>query len=791
MKHLFPVLCFFLLSSVDLTGQESYVLMGTVTDSISGEPLPGASVFLVTLSAGIQADEKGYYRIQAKAGRQLVRFSFVGYRQFETEVNIGKDQTLNVILSPVATQTESIIITARNPEENTESTKTGLVEFTGREMKKLPTLMGESDVIRVLNYSPGVQSAGDGNSGFYVRGGNVDQNLILLDNAVVYNPSHVLGFFSVFNSDIISNATLIKSGIPASYGGRLSSVLAIKTIDGNFEKHQVSANLGLLFSSVAIQGPVFKNKLSYFISIRKSYVNAMARPINGLFGKEEGSSLIRGNQFDMYDANAKLAWKPDNRNRFSLLFYKGRDHFSLENSTIDYSNLINWGNTLVSLNWNHQISDSSYLSSSLNYSNYDFNYGSRQFILSLNLYSSVRNVNYKVDYNKSGFFGGTLKAGLDLKYYRFIPNKFLLTINDVDLDYGSYQDLQAAEMAAYVSWEKDITESLRIYGGLRISNYDQLGPYSRVTESGNEGLKDTITYSNGKIIQSYTYPEPRISIRFQTSANSSLKASYTRNYQYIHVVSSSSVSLPSDIWIPSTDAVKPQAGDQVTLGYYRNFADNRFTGSVEAYYKSLHNQVEMLYGLGASFQETSFEKSLTRGKGYSSGIEFYLQKRSGDLSGSIGYAYSYSERKFDDINNGLWFPAKYDRRHEINIVSGYTVNDRWDVSVAFVFASGNAMTIPQQKYFIEGSVLNEYGKTNSFRMPAYHRLDISATYHFKTKHLVESNLNFSIFNVYNRANPFLIFFDVQGDIQHYNLEVSAKQVSIFPILPSVSWNLKF
>jgi hypothetical protein len=775
---------------MNLLAQENYALTGTVTDSVTGEPLPGTSVFLATESTGTQADKNGHYNMPLKKGIHMIRFSFIGYRPFETEVNIVSDMTLNAVLVPVTTQTESVIITARNPGENTESTKTGLIEFTPKEMKKMPTLMGETDVIRVLNYSPGVQSAGDGNSGYYVRGGNVDQNLILLDNAVVYNPSHVLGFFSVFNSDIISNATLIKSGIPASYGGRLSSVLAIRTVDGDFEKHHVSANLGLLFSSASIQGPVIKDKLSYFFSFRKSYVNAVASPMIGLFAKHGGNSLIQGNQYDMYDLNAKFTWKQGYRNRFSLMFYKGRDHFSLENSKIDYSNLINWGNTLVSINWNHQISDSSYLSSSLNYSNYDFNYGSSQFILAMNLYSSVRNANYKVEYNKSDFYGGLLKTGLDAKYYHFIPNRFLLTVNEVDLDYGSYQDLYAAEIAAYISWEKDISDRLRVYGGLRISNYDQLGPYSKVTESGQEGLKDTISYNRGQLIQSYTYPEPRISLRYQTGQNSSLKASYTRNYQYIHIVSSSSVTLPSDIWIPSTEAVKPQDGDQFTLGYYRNFSENMFVGSVEAYYKSLHNQVEMLYGLGASFQETSFEKSLTRGKGYSSGIEFYLQKRTGDLTGSLGYAFSYSERKFDEINNGLWFPAKYDRRHEISIVSGYTVNDRWDISIAFVYASGNAMTIPEQKYFIEGNVLNEYGRTNSFRMPAYHRLDLSVTYHLKPRHLLESNLNFSVFNVYNRANPFLIFFDVKGDIQHYNLEVSARQVSIFPILPSISWSFK-
>jgi hypothetical protein len=612
----------------------------------------------------------------------------------------------------------------------------------------------------------------------------------MLDNAIVFNPSHILGFFSVFNPDIISSATLIKSGIPSNYGGRLSSVLAVRTIDGDYEKFTASANVGLLFSKVSVQGPLVKDRLSYFVSLRKSYINFISRPLLGLFARKDTGSVLTGSRYAMYDLNAKISWKPGKRDKFSLMFYKGKDNFSMDNQHIGYTNMINWGNTLLSMNWNHQMGDSCYLSNYLNYSRYDFNFGSSQFILDMNLYSAVRSVNYRLEYNKSNAYGGIFKTGIDARYYRFIPNKFLLSLNKVDLDYGSYQDLYACEVSGYVSWEKDFSAGLRVYAGLRISNYDHLGPYRSIVESGYEGLKDTTFYGQGKIIKSYLFPEPRLSVRYQTGENSSLKASYTRNYQFIHVVTSSSVTLPSDIWIPSTREIKPQFGDQVTLGYYRNFAQNTYTASLETYYKSLHHQVEMLYGLGASFQETSFEKSIVSGKGYSAGIELYFQKQKGDLTGSISYSLSHSERQFDLVNSGLWFPAKYDRRHEVNAVAGYRVNDRWDLSLAFIYASGNAMTIPEQKYFIEGNILNEYGKTNSFRMPAYHRMDMSVTYHFKPRHLLESSLNFSIFNMYNRANPFLIFFDIHGDIQHYNLEVSARQISIFPVLPSISWNIK-
>lgn len=771
--------------------RENYVLSGHISDSITHESLIGATIFLKPISAGTQTDAEGNFRITVNGGEYVLQVSYVGYSTREIFLKIESDTRISMGLGQSVTETGTVIVTARNPAENTESARTGLVEVTGKEIRKLPTLMGEADLIRALHYTPGVQSAGDGNSGFYVRGGNVDQNLIMLDNATVFNPSHVLGFFSVFNSDIISSATLIKSGIPANYGGRLSSVLAVKTIDGNFEKLAVSANIGLIYSKVSIQGPIVKNRLSYFISFRKTYINQVAKPFLDLFAKSDSGGVLFGNKYDMYDFNAKITWKPGTRNRLSLMFYKGKDNFSMERRNIGYSNLINWGNTLFSLNWSYQNSDSSYFSNSLNYSDYAYNFGSSQFILDMNLYSAIRNLNYRMEYNKSNFFHGTLKAGIDSRYYRFIPNKFLLSINKVDLNYGSYQDLYATELAAFISWEKDFTDRLRIYGGLRLSNYDHMGPYSRVIQSGNDGLRDTLIYRRGKLVQSYTYPEPRLSLRYQTSAGSSVKASYTRNYQFIHVASSSSVTLPSDIWIPSTREIKPQYGDQMTLGYYRNFKDNTYTGSVEVYYKRLHHQVEMLYGMGASFQETSFEKSIVSGKGYSTGIELYIQKQKGNLTGSLGYSLSRSVRQFDLINNGLWFPAKYDRRHEANFAAAYRLNDRWELSLAFLYASGNAMTIPEQKYFIEGNILNEYGKTNSYRMPAYHRMDLSVTCHFKPKHLLESNLNFSVFNVYNRANPFLVFFDIRGDIQHYNLEITARQISIFPILPSVSWNIQF
>jgi hypothetical protein len=775
-----------------LYSQESFRLSGTISDSLTLEPLIGATVYFKSESMGTSSDADGNFSMQVKKGDYILQVSYVGYFTKEISISVANNLKIDLLLSPRITETDEVIITARNPLENTESAKTGFIELTGKDIKKLPSLMGEADLIRALHYSPGVQSSGDGNSGFYVRGGNVDQNLILLDNAVVYNPSHVLGFFSVFNPDIISNATLIKSGIPSNYGGRISSVLTVRTIDGDFEKHLAAATLGLIYSKATLQGPLIKSKLSYFISFRKTYINELVKPLMGLFMNVDSGGVLGGSNYGMFDLNLKLSYKLGNRNRLSLMAYKGKDNFLLNKPKINYKSEINWGNTILAFNWNWVINDSSFLVNSLNYSSYDFDYNSEQVIFGIDLYSAIRNFNYKLEYTRNNFLKGSLKAGIEAKFYRFVPNRFMLSVNQEDVNYSTFQDLYADEFAAFASWEKDITKKLRIYGGLRLNNYSQLGPYQVSNRTPEGVIQDTSYYSRFETIKSYTCLEPRLSARLQTGTNSSIKASYTRNYQFIHVTSASSVTMPSDIWIPSTSNTRPQFGDQVTLGYYLNFRNNSSTASVEAYYKRLENQVEMLYGLGASLQDVSFENSLTSGKGYASGIEFFYRKQMGKLTGSLVYSLSYSERQFDSINYGKPFPAKYDRRHEANLTASFRPNDRWDISLAFVYATGNAMTVPVQLYLVNSNIIVYYGETNGFRIPPYHRMDLSVTYNFKPKRKFESSLNFSVFNIYNRANTFLIYFDIQGDIVNdHSLTITARQISIFPIIPSISWNLKF
>jgi hypothetical protein len=514
------------------------------------------------------------------------------------------------------------------------------------------------------------------------------------------------------------------------------------------------------------------------------------KPVAGLFVKSDSGGFLNGSSYGMYDLNLKISGKLSSKDRIGLMFYKGRDHFRLHRDDLDYRTRINWGNTILGVNWNHIYNDSSYMLNSLNYSKYDFIYNADQFIMSVDLYSSISNIGYRLEYNRQTEKFGIWKAGVEAKYYTFVPNRFMLTVNKTDLNYSTYQDLIAFESAGFVSVEKELSDKILFSGGLRLNNYRQLGPYTMMENS--SGIQDTGYFGNLKTVKAYTGLEPRLSMRFQITSRSSLKASYTRNYQYIHVASASAVTMPSDIWIPSTSHTPPQFGDQVTLGYYRNLFDDDLVASVEAYYKKLKNQVELLYGLGASLQDVSFENSLTSGKGFATGIEFFLQKQTGRVTGAVAYSLSYTERQFDEINYGKPFPAKYDRRHEINLTSVYKAGRRWEISAAFVYATGNAMTVPVQMYIFGNNINTEYSKTNGFRMPPYHRLDLSATYSLKKTDRFESSLNLSVLNVYNRANPFLIFFEIEGDIlNEHSLSIKPKQISIFPLLPSISWNFKF
>ncbi|MBN2350061.1 MAG: TonB-dependent receptor [Bacteroidales bacterium] len=771
-------------------GAQEYLLSGKVIDGESGEWLIGAAIQVTGTSKGAVTDENGTYILKLPRGIYNIQISYIGYERLGKEISLTADRIENFTLIPKVIESEEVIITTEKPEDHFRSTETGLIELKAKDIKALPTLMGEADALRILQLSPGVSSVTEGNAGFYVRGGGADQNLILIDNATVYSSSHVLGFFSVFNSDAIHGVRLTKSGMPAFYGGRLASVMDVEMLDGNPDSLETTIGIGLISSKIAFQGPILKNRITFSAAVRRSYLDEVVKPVISPFLKNQ-SSFFKDNKYHFYDINGKLAVRLSGRDRVTFTLYNGIDKYSLQQYRFDYENYIKWGNTLGVLNYNHIFNKDFAVNTSLSFTEYFFNFSAVQSNIQIGLSSLIRDVAFKIQFTKLGTNNGYTKFGIDYQKHRFLPNNLDATANDLDLEFGSNRVLNAHETAIYYDRIIPVGGRLSTNIGLRYTNFLHVGPYQKMLTNNLGEIYDTLSYGSNKVIKPYNHIEPRISARYLLNDNSSLKASFTQNYQYIHLASASAVTLPTDVWLPSTEKIKPQQGEQYTLGYFVNSRDNIYQASVDMYYKTLKNQVELLYGIINNFKDNIFEESVIFGSGSSYGIEFYIRKTQGKMNGWIGYTLSKTTRKFDEINEGKIYPAKYDRRHDVNLVVSYVLNKKWTFSGTFIYASGNAMTLPEYKYLIDGNVITGYGPTNGFRMPDYHRLDLSATYSGKKAKRYESSWNFSVINLYNRANPYFIYFEISGDVYDYNLKITPHQVSLYPILPSVTWSIKF
>jgi hypothetical protein len=786
------IITVFSIISIYITGfyAQEYRLSGYIYDSSTGNVLTGASIYIKGISPGTVSNDNGYYSIILKDGENTIVVSYLGYEPVEKTMNTAANAVMDFYLKPGVIQTGEVIISTKDPRINIESPETGIIELSRKEIERLPALMGEADPLRALQLNPGVQSASEGSTGYYVRGGGTDQNLILLDNATVYNPSHVLGFFSVFNTDAIRNIKLIKSGIPANYGSRLSSIIDITGEEGDFKNYSAKGSIGLISSKILVQGPVFKDNSSFLVSFRRSYIDEILKPLIRPFIKGS-SSFYNYSQYYFYDVNARLTCKFNRNNRLFLTYYKGRDDYELERNQLNYKNNLNWGNTVVSLNWNHIFNENWYCHSSISLSGYQFRFSAEQREIKIGLFSGIEDINYKTDFNRFNINGNVLRFGIDYQYHNFIPNNIDAATVDLNLKFGANQNLFSHESAIYVANETSITKRLKINSGLRLTGFLHVGPYEEYIRDYYNEITDTVIYKPGESIKSYSNLEPRVSLSYSLNDNSSLKASFTTSYQYIHLATASSVTLPTDVWLPSTKRIKPQKGMQISAGYFMNMPGNLFTGSVDIYYKDFKNQIELLYGIVNDYSDNIFEESITFGNGQSYGIEFLFKKQKGKATGWLGYTLGKTTRQFDEINEGDIYPAKYDRKHDINLVLSYKLNGKWTFASTFIYATGNAMTLPVGKYIIEGHVINEYGRTNSFRMPAYHRLDLSVTWLAKKTDKFESSWNFSVFNVYNRPNPFYVYFEIKEDISSYYLEINAKQISLFPIMPSLTWSFRF
>jgi hypothetical protein len=794
------LLLFILFTSFANLAQQKSTISGYLTDAKSGEALIGAKVYIPSLKVGAETNTYGFYSLTVEKGTYTIEFRFTGLDTYSKVFDLSKDVSFNYEMGTTEKQLEEVVISAKKGE-NINSTKIGQIELDVEKIKTLPAFMGEVDIIKTIQLLPGVSSVSEGGQGFYVRGGGPDQNLVLLDEGVVYNAAHLFGFFSVFNADAVKSVNLIKGGMPANYGGRMASVLEVNMNEGNNKKFKVKGGLGVISSRITVEGPLKKDKGSFIVSGRRTYIDLIMK------AAIPDSSPFAGSGYYFYDLNLKLNYRLGPKDRIFLSGYYGKDQFTFGSKEDDFKVEMPWGNGIAALRWNHQFSSKLFMNVITTFSDYQFSFGSAQDEFQIKLTSGVRDLTAKVDFSYFPSTRHKIKWGAESIFHTFNPSSVSAQSQDVVFDTGTPEMLYSLESAVYAMDEFDVTEKLKINAGLRYSMFQHVGPFTRYIKGDISTPDTSITYANGDIVKFYDGLEPRFSGRWLINDNNSIKFGYSYNYQYVHLTSLSAVSLPTDIWYPSTDKAKPQKGWQGTVGYFRNFFKNKYEGSVEVYYKGMKNLIEFKEGaLPGDNLNDNTDNLLVFGEGWAYGIEFFFKKSVGKLTGWVGYTWAKTERKFPDLNNGNVFPAKYDRRHDLTVVAGYKLNDRWTFGASFIYATGNTLTLPSSWYVQEQNLLFNYGARNSTRMAPYHRLDLSATLYdkaYKTKidettgetiqvkKKFRSNWSFSCYNVYNRANPFFLYVDNDGDFLNGDFKISVKQVTLFPIIPSVTWNFEF
>ena len=765
--------------------QNKITISGYAKDAQSGETLIGATISVRGQTKGISTNQYGFYSLTLTEGNYELICSYVGYQPLLSSVELTKDKLFNFNLVPRDALTE-VVITSNKRDVNVKNAQMGKFVLPIEQIKAVPAFLGEVDLIKTIQLLPGVRNAGEGSAGLYVRGGGPDQNLILLDDAIVYNTGHLFGFFSIFNSDAIKNVSLIKGGMPAQYGGRLSSVLDISMKEGNDKKFQVEGGIGAIASRLSIQGPIKKDKASFIISGRRTYIDVLAKPFISK------TSQFNGSGYYFYDLNAKLNYKFSEKDRLYISGYFGRDVFDFANGKQSLNIKIPWGNATGSIRYNHIFNKRLFGNTTAVFNNYNFTFNALQNNFSIKLASGIRDISLKQDFDLYPFTGHKVKFGGLYTYHKFTPSVVSGTQDSIEFKPLNAQAKYAHEAALYVQDDWEINDRIKINAGLRYSLFQQVGPFKIFQTDANLNRIDSTVYGNGQPVKTYGGLEPRFTMRYAINDATSIKGSVTRNLQYIHLVSNSGTTLPTDLWVPSTYKVKPQISWLYATGLFKNFKENTYETSVEIYYKQMANQIEYEEGYTPNTLEDT-ENYFTFGKGWSYGTEFFINKTKGRLTGWIGYTLSWTWRKFPALNFGEKYPAKYDRRNDMSIVAIYELSKRWKMSGTFVYGSGNAATLPQRFYLVNGVLTQEYSRINEYRLPAYHRIDIAAilTPKKNINRKWKSEWVFSIYNVYSRQNPYFIYFDQTGSPLDGTLKVQGKQVSLFPIIPSVTFNFKF
>lgn len=763
-----------LLQSIPLFAQNTYTISGTIKDAATGEVLIGATARVENSGPkSAVTNGFGFYSLSVTEGDHLLLVSYIGYKTDSLKIHIAKNNRINISLTPGSSLNEITVNGNTARKENIIGTQMGINKLNTDDIKDVPVFMGEKDIIRTIELLPGVKSTGDANTGFYVRGGGSDENLILLDGATVYNASHLFGFFSTFNSDAIKDISLYKGGMPAQYGGRLSSVLDVKMDDGSNKGYGVEGGIGLISSRIKVDGPIVKNKGSFMISARRTYAD--------VFLKLSGDSTLKGSSLYFYDLNVKANYQLDDKNTIYLSAYLGKDDIGLKDNFAT-----NWGNTTATVRWNHLFSGKLFSNTSFIYSNYNYTINNFSSTSDINVVSKIEDFNLKQDYEYFASNNNKLTFGAGIVHHTIVPGN-ITTTQSSSYNSQTVQSRYAYEANAYVSDSWQPLNSLSIVYGLRANIFNLVGPGTFNTYNTAGVVTGVNTYSSWQCVQTYFNLEPRISASYTINRQTAVKASYNHNSQNIHLLSNSTSSLPTDLYVMSSNNIKPGIADQVSLGYYKNFKDDQFEFSTEVYYKWLKNEVDYRNDADLVANET-VESQLLYGVGRAYGIEFFLKKKFGNFNGWIGYTLSRTERKIDGVNDGNYFPARQDRTHDISLVNIYKMSKRWTLSAVFVYGTGNAVTYPTGKYRVGGLTTYYYSERNANRLPDDSRLDIGATLEGRPHKNYHSSWSFSIYNAFDRMNPYsVVFQDSAGKPSH----TEAVETSLFGIIPSVTWNFKF
>jgi hypothetical protein len=757
-----------MLASVQSFAQTKYTLSGTITSGKTGEIIIGATITVQEIPSLVAtSNEYGFYSISLPQGTYNFKVNYSGHKEATQTIALDSNTVVKWKLQDNKAALTELKVSTKKKNDNLTKAVMGTETLNMREVAKLPVIFGEKDILKTITLLPGVKSSGEGGNGFSVRGGATDQNLILLDEAPVYNASHLLGFFSTFNSDAIKDATIIKGNSPANYGGRLSSVLDVKMKDGNNKDYNVSGGLGIISSRLTVEGPIQKDKSSFIISGRRSYADLFLKLTED----------FKDTKLFFYDLNAKANFTVNSKNKIYASGYFGRDVLGIGgNFGTD------WGNATGTLRWNSVINSKLFSNTSFIYSNYSNNINITANENDFNINSKITDWNLRQDFSYYANPKNSLRFGFQSIYHVITPSRFTGTQSSETSNTGRH----SWENAVYINNNYKATSKLTVDYGLRTTGYTMLGANTYNVYEG-ERLTDSVVLDKGEAGKTYYTFEPRITGNLRLTDAISIKAGYARNGQHLHLLSNSTSGNPTDQWIGNSYNIKPEIADQFSIGYSQNFSDNNYELGIESYYKKMQNQVD--YKNGADLQSTAdVESQLLYGQGRAYGLELIFKKKAGNFTGWASYTISKTERQIEGINNGEWYNAKQDRTHDLSLVGIYQLAQRWSLSGLFIYTTGNATTYPTGKYIVNDNLVYQYSSRNADRLPATHRLDLSATYDFKKRGKYESSLNFGVYNAYGRQNPYTITFS-QNETDPSKTD--AVQTSLFRWVPSVTYNFKF